>query len=413
MRRPPKEQEPMDKLIFSFSAVLPGEYRLKAVWDRRAPHTDPRKDPRGEKARCIPSPGDYESTETETLKLTAGKRITEIQLNCTNRVGEAAEYFAADELWKKKHPARPEKTFARGRRWKEKTVVSAPGKDWVTRTNQNPGKIAVKRIQIRSREERPIGLQGPEPGKRMVLTLGVPGMKHNHNGSLKAELVDEHGCTFESRGYSSSGRIYEMNFQTVPYGAKTMELNISREDYADERGRSFENGPKSTVLASLVLTNLAPMKPADWKADNIPVTKELDIVSVELSEFDPGNIEFAHPYGFDALPVVYASGGVIAMPPMAPPRGANKLNFTVNGKPATGWQKLSGTFRDRWGNEGQAVHGFCREEENFMYVVRVVRDPEVGTFLPEEKIGDRCGKDPGRGREHSTWNQQGTAGAGL
>ena len=399
MQRPRQEQEPMDKLNFSFSSILPGEYRLKAVWDRRAPHTDPHNDPRGQKAMCIPSPGDYESAETEKLRLMAGKRITDIQLNCTNRVGEAAEYFAADELWKKKHPARPEKAFARGRRgpWKEKTLVTAPGKDWLTGTNENPGKIAVKRIQIRSREEGTMGLQGIEPTKRMVLTMSIPGMKQNHNGSLKAELVDEHGCSFESRGYSSSGRIYEMSFQTVPYGAKRIDLTVSREDYQNERGRPFENGPKTTVLASFVLTNLAQMNPAIWKPQDVPTTKDLDIVSVELSEFDPGNVEFAPQYGFNAPHMAYAGGGMVVLPGMAQPRSSNKLTFKVNGKPARGWHKLSGMFRDRWGNEAQALYGFCREEEVFSYVVRVARDPESGRFLPEEKFEINVEKIPGPG----------------
>jgi hypothetical protein len=85
---------------FAFTTVLPGAYRLKAIWDKRFPQSDTNN----------AGPGDYETTLTAPFTVTAGATITNL-LYCTNRIAGGEAYYAADEIlerqWLAKDPAAP------------------------------------------------------------------------------------------------------------------------------------------------------------------------------------------------------------------------------------------------------------------------------------------------------------------
>jgi hypothetical protein len=89
---------------FAFTTVLPGTYRLKAVWDKRAPLSDTNS----------AGPGDYESGMTAPFLVEAGKVFTNAVLNCTNRVKGGETYYSADAAlaawWVADNPPAPEKT---------------------------------------------------------------------------------------------------------------------------------------------------------------------------------------------------------------------------------------------------------------------------------------------------------------
>lgn len=368
------EPEPFDQVSFFFNTLEPGEYRVKAVWDRRPPNTTPNG-----KVICVPEAGDYESVESETLKLAGGQSMNGIVLNCTNRVGQAEEYFAADELWQKQYPA--SKETRRMRKFSvRKALTSAPVREWLLKTNENNASVTLTGVQLAEFNS------GDEtPSRQLRVTFRMPREKRRETANFKGKLVDDHGCAFESYGHSQNGSNYEMNFTVLPYGSKQIVISFAREDHQDENGRPYQNGPKETKLASFTLTNLFRVKPAEWKADPERPRRDLDIVSIELTSFDPQVVEFAGPPGY------MGPGGRPYQPQQ------NKFTFTANGKAAPGWRKIRGNFRDRWGNASQNIGGFCEEEEIIQYSVSFMRDPVKGVFSPDEKVEIPVKQIPGAG----------------
>ena len=373
------EQEPFDQISFFFNTLEPGEYRVKAVWDRRPPNTTP-----NDKAICVPEAGDYESAESETLKLAAGQNASRVILNCTNRVGQAEEYFAADDLWQKQYPASKE-TRRTMRPTSQKALTHAPVRDWLLKTNENNASITLKRVQLMDSTVVDFTSGEEISSRQLRVSFQMPGVKRDVHPNIKGKLVDDHGCSFPTYGGGQSGSTYEMNFSVVPYGSKEIVVIFSREDHQDENGRPFMNGPRDTKLASFTLTNLCRVKPAEWKADPERPKRDLDIVSIELTSFDPQVVEFGRPPGY------MGPGGRPYQPPQ------NKFTFTANGKAAPGWRKIQGKFKDRWGNASQSIGGFCEEEEIIQYSVSFMRDPAKGVFSAGEKTEIPVKQIPGAG----------------
>lgn len=76
----------IDQITFAFRTVTPGQYFIKAVWDKRPPFTDQEK----------AGPGDYESALLGPIKLSAGQSFTNLVLSCTNQVPGGHPYYGAD-----------------------------------------------------------------------------------------------------------------------------------------------------------------------------------------------------------------------------------------------------------------------------------------------------------------------------
>jgi hypothetical protein len=146
-----------DKIEFVFGTIPAGEYFAKAIWDRRRPTTDGRR----------AGPGDYESDFVGPLKMEAGVVMTNVVLECTNRVGEAEGYYAADETVRKRWKAGELRTedFLKD--------FSRPVREWIVETNlAYRGDFPIKRISARSF------------GAAKVLRLFVNGFKDRRRETL-------------------------------------------------------------------------------------------------------------------------------------------------------------------------------------------------------------------------------------
>jgi hypothetical protein len=80
--------KPVLEIPFAFHTMLPGEYQLKVIWDKRSPFTDTNS----------AGPGDYESKLSAPFKIVAGQTITNFIVECTNRVSGGENYYKADEV---------------------------------------------------------------------------------------------------------------------------------------------------------------------------------------------------------------------------------------------------------------------------------------------------------------------------
>jgi hypothetical protein len=74
-------QWPGSNIPFSIQGVTPGQYWVKAVWDKAEPYSFDDKNIKGP-----PQQGDYESLESPTITVRAGKTVEKIIIDCTNKV---------------------------------------------------------------------------------------------------------------------------------------------------------------------------------------------------------------------------------------------------------------------------------------------------------------------------------------
>jgi hypothetical protein len=82
--------EGANEISFQFVNVMPGNYLLKSIWDKRPTFED----------RQQAGPGDYESAWLGPVTITAGNTTSNFYSLCTNRVSAGGEtYYAADELF--------------------------------------------------------------------------------------------------------------------------------------------------------------------------------------------------------------------------------------------------------------------------------------------------------------------------
>jgi hypothetical protein len=77
-----------------FKAILPGEYRVKFVWERHPASGFWRTN------MYTAAPGDYESTESSPITVKAGETVRDISILCTNRIGDATAYEEDDGVKK-------------------------------------------------------------------------------------------------------------------------------------------------------------------------------------------------------------------------------------------------------------------------------------------------------------------------
>ena len=253
----------LEKAGFIFSTVAPGEYRLKALWDKRPPHTA--VEPGGGA-----SPGDYESAETEPFMVKAGKVLEGFVLNCTNRVGSAEQFYAEDAVRKQQEGERAAlaqnvelSESLRGRM--RKVVFEAPLKDWVLDgETSKPGEPRLARIAL--------GEGDKEKGESAeVLELFLRGLDQPHT---TAEIIDEHGCRFPgSREYSrpaSPAGVTQLRFPVFPrVGTFKLEVRLS-----------YGNKP----LGNWTLTNAAPVQVAAFQPEPLPARREIEDAVLELEK---------------------------------------------------------------------------------------------------------------------------------
>ena len=86
-----------------------------------------------------------------------------------------------------------------------------------------------------------------------------------------------------------------MYFSIVPYGSKEIRLTLVDQSIDDE-GLRFQRGrQKEKVAASFTLKNLLVEKPQDWKPEALPIKREMDLATVQLTSVDPKAMESAPP----------------------------------------------------------------------------------------------------------------------
>jgi len=69
-----------EDFLFGIEGVTPGEYRIKAVWDKAKPHCD-------EYAQmCLLRGGDYQSIDSPVITVKAGEIVESVIVDCTHEV---------------------------------------------------------------------------------------------------------------------------------------------------------------------------------------------------------------------------------------------------------------------------------------------------------------------------------------
>lgn len=279
-----------DQVRYVFSTVIPGEYRVKAVWDRRPPYAS------GEE-RGLPSPGDYESFESDNLTVTAGERFF-IDLDCTNRVGVAEEYYAADLLrGNQEAPFIPPRTregwgYVRPDVYQMPEVPASPADfppflpgratalpldKFLLVTNRLSREVVLKGItlldqrlarrpSLGSQEQLEFDFEVNLSGRRLPLS------------QLTVTLRDQHGCRFHAAptqfNDQSRGR----------FKARAPVFPRSGRFYLDVSA----SGTNPRALASYTITNAAPFETRSWDVMNyyrsadFPVQRDLGDFSVHL-----------------------------------------------------------------------------------------------------------------------------------
>lgn len=349
--------ENRSEFSFGFSTISPGKYRLKAVWDKRPPHAG-RADSKAE----ITTPGDYESNETETFLLEPGDIRRGFILECTNQVGQAAEYFAADEVWKLENPAIYETNrFELGMRSLFEGAVS----DLILKTNKTRSGFRLKWMQYTELDS------WTTPTRSLSLSFGVPRVtEEGGEGSevdYRVVLVDQHGCKFHGDTFPGS-RHRVATFEMVPMSEDQFTVEIHSEEIQE---------PQETIVASFVMRNPLKGSPRNLEARETPVTAEADSLQIFLNKVEIGATDLFY----------WLSSSEIYGVPRVPINAADhSFSFKINGKPDTSWRKRSGAFIDRWGQPAGSVNDFCTEETEFTYRAAFIRDPATGEFGAEEKF---------------------------
>ena len=375
-----EDQElPLDRLRFAFDTIPAGEYRLRAVWDRAAPFAE-----KGPEAIAVGQKGDYESVESSIL-LQTGTAVLNLVIDCTNSIGQAANdntngQGATALSFADIHPDR-----VRPQRREPRAVVDRPVTEWILRTNLVSKGTEIRRIALQAED----GHEAVQGAQSLLVTFKwSPESDHS---DIRAQLTDKHGCRFvPQRGVL--GRLHELSFSHVPFGAPEFHLEIWSLSYKDSAGQSYTNGPLKTELVSVILTNLSNVQPANWPSVPTGWTQELGDVQVTLAHFDPATVEEDHylmnPFGYEALQ------------PRAtrPFRSGTESFFRFSGKAGPQrWLKVGGKFVDRWGNEGRSIQEFCKHERLLKYEVLFAREPETGIFSSHERTELLLQQVPGPG----------------
>lgn len=353
--------------IFGFGTLTPGAYRLKAVWDHRAP----RFPNRGEDG--APEPGDYESTESPPFRLAAGEFKPNVVLECTNRVGNAPAFFKNDEKWLAENPPRYDEFNSQYPfRPPQRTIHTSSLRGAVLKTNSLELPIQMLRLNVIEQPEWNVG-----EGARFVTLKFLLRSRRDpkRQAHLTGKIVDEHGCAFEGNASSSSGRFMEIYFNPFPFAAKSYRFDIIETEYITDASGE----PKVRTIASFTLTNQVQLKPETLTASALPIRQKLETVAVELASLDPKQLGGQDPF----------VGG--------PGPGLPELKFWAGNEQSSVWRLEHISWRDRWGGESQDLGAFCREERTLKLAARVARDFELAEFTPEETWTVPIEKIPGPG----------------
>ncbi|HUS35282.1 MAG TPA: hypothetical protein VM680_08030 [Verrucomicrobiae bacterium] len=364
-----EQSDLIDEIEYSFTAIRPGKYFLKAVWDKRAPTNDV----------TAPGPGDYQSKLIGPLQLKAGDMVTNLIVNCTNRVQGAEGYYAADEAavrsWKVKGELSPASFATRVPFSPFRMTADAPvevfsrrADQWIVKTNQAPARDAttLARVSLGTTEVWPNRNRDREPNL-------VPALKFYFSetlgrrtfGQLNLKIVDEHGCEFESQSQMGWYESSAASFPRYPRTSKTFRLIAT-------------DGSTEKALWDLTLTNLVARNNMGSKGERLPVSKDFGPVNVTISRLRAEDYDLGLEY-----------------------------EVAENGRPASGWRLIERELVDSAG-ANVVEGGLCVEETSVTLLAVAVRDinaapakwnvkvpklPDKSEFLPLDLKTNLCGLD--------------------
>ena len=224
-----------DELSFTFPCVAPGQYRVKALWDKRPGFWDIAK----------AGPGDYESDWSPPIIATAGQSITNIVLDFSRRAEQGETYYQADQAAATKWRNGELSVFltkATG------ATFSAPIAHWITKTNKElPGKESgFLKIELQPRILPPNVPNLPLLPELVIISRA--GRFREKPTSLR--ILDEHGCIFESTATHKLQQSIIHTFRTFPRTASEWRLVG-----LGKRGHDH-------ILFDYALTNLVLTKPS-------------------------------------------------------------------------------------------------------------------------------------------------------
>jgi hypothetical protein len=335
-----QQNQRFEQVEFIFGTLSPGEYRLKAIWDHRSPIALASED------QPALSTGDYQSAESAPFKIKAGELLEDIVLECTNRVGEASSYYAADQKWNELwsaeiHPPQMSSFHPMGEFPIAKQILHRPVNDWLLTTNQNRIGAAIRKIELVESAPR----FTDEPVQQLRMRISVQRYSHIDPLSVSCFLADEHGCTFQGTVVALGPSTILAEWPAFPRSTSTMKLRV-----IDEGRESYRL--RGDPEASFTIKNLVESKTADWQPEPFPIRRNLDLMRAELRSL----------------------------------ANKNEPDFAFfQGDKETGkWQADSVYYQDRWGNSSDKLSGFCKAE-SVLKLKAQFRRRRTAQFSDEEK----------------------------
>jgi hypothetical protein len=255
-----------DAVGYRFETIAPGEYRLKAIWDRRLPLAD-------QTGIGIPEPGDYESSESEPFTIVAGANSNGPELYCTNTIGQAETYYAADQAWKKRNPnPRGRPPYLSPPAYRLGTIQYRDGIDvgqqWVV-TNT----IAAKGFEFRKGEViQVVPIGAPLERDELIITFGVRDLNDSSLRKLIPQIRDEHGCTFEATLFVPAQR------------AGPGEITVRAAVFPRKKQftLSLRSGSEDKIISSFSIKNGGASQTALWRTRPLPISRMIAGKNVQL-----------------------------------------------------------------------------------------------------------------------------------
>jgi hypothetical protein len=321
-----------DAIDYRFATIAPGEYRLKAVWDRRPPIAP-------ESAIAIPEAGDYESAESAPFTIAAGATLAGPELDCTNRVGQADNYYAADESWKKVTPKPNRDLYARRyggslNPWAFRDIVDDRQSGWAIKTNMAAKNLEFKRADVI--QVLPIGalLERDE----LILTFSVKDLSDLSLRKLVPQLKDEHGCLFKANAFVPAPR-------TGP-GELTVRAGVFPRK--KEFTVSLRSATEDKVICSYTIKNGGSSQTAKWRSRPLPLSRTIGERNIRLASLT---------------------------------RSTGARFELVSNSGAADWTPETVIYQDREGNRSFEADDFCRQDKEIK--VQIEHEAQTREFITE------------------------------
>jgi hypothetical protein len=259
----------IDDTSFAFTTVRPGIYRVKAIWDKRAPYNNTE----------AAGPGDYEAATSKPFQVVAGTTVSNIVLYCTNRIAGGEAYYAADDLathkWKvtgevSRYTFTPDTDGRKDLFWRAAAY-------WIVATNKSP---ATNFAQLQSIGTTTFGaMRGtdiPRPERLVFFFQRNP----HHDGKIfdgpeELRIVDEHGCGYQQMFYHENKRSIRYVFFQFPRSAKTWRI-VGYSKAFDRKN------PDQNIVLDYTITNLVQTPRRELLAKELPIEADLGAVKMKL-----------------------------------------------------------------------------------------------------------------------------------